>query len=291
MKIAIIDIGSNSVRLGVMADGKTLYKHIRTTRLGEGLAQTGMLSYPAIERTVQAMVEFTKQAQKEECSSLHAFATAAVRSASNRDVLLDAVYNACGVKIDVISGEEEASIGILGALKGKDGGIIDIGGASTEVSIQSQGKSLFSQSVNIGVVRILDEAGRKVPLIEAYIGTKLKEYRNVTPTALPMYAIGGTATTIASVRHGLKVYDPSIVDGTVLYRNELQDMALHILSLSVEDVKQISGMDVRRADVIGGGILLMVRVMELFGIEQITVSESDNLEGYALKNNLLGEQV
>lgn len=283
MKIAAIDIGSNSVRLGILADGKTLYKRLHTTRLGEGLTQSGVISQAAMLRTVDAISDFKKVAEEEVCDKLYAFATAAVRSAQNGQDFVALVKQRCGVVVDVIPGTEEAAIGILGALKGKDGGIIDIGGASTEVSVQAGGKRLFAQSVDIGVVRILDQAGRDVNKAEQYIDLKLSDYAPFSAKDYPMSAIGGTATTIASVKHALPVYDPNVVDGTVLTAEEVYALAQKLFSLSVEEVRAVPGMEVRRADVIAGGVLLLYKVMQRFQISSLTVSESDNLEGYVMR--------
>ena len=82
-RFAVIDVGSNSVRLMFVADGKVLYKRLNTTRLGEGLAQTHSLSVAAIERTAQAVAAFYKQAKQQGAECVVAFATAAVRAAKN----------------------------------------------------------------------------------------------------------------------------------------------------------------------------------------------------------------
>lgn len=282
MKISAIDVGSNSVRLATFADGKTLYKRLATTRLGEGLAATGKLTPAAIERSAQAIAGFVQQAKAENSTRIHIFATAAVRSASNRQDFLSRVKELCGIDVDVVSGQEEARLGILGALKGKDGGIIDVGGASTEVTVQRCGQTLYAHSADIGTVRLHDMAGRDIKMLEQAALSKIAEYGEFDASSFDMYAIGGTATTLASVKHGLKVYDPTITDGTVLYADEIYKMAQYILSLSVEEVRKISGMEPLRADVIGGGCLLTYLVMKHFNVDKITVSESDNLEGYVM---------
>ena len=282
MKIFAIDIGSNSVRLACIADGKTLYKRLKTTRLGEGLSQTGKISQQAIERTASALSDFVGFAKNEGADRLFAFATAAVRSAENGADFTARVKELCGVTVDVISGGEEANCGILGALRGGDGGIIDVGGASTEVTVQSGEKTLYSKSLYLGAVRLFDLAGRDKARLEKVIEEKITNYGDFCATQFNMYAIGGTATTLASVKHGLKVYDPAITHGTVLTQNEVKELAAKFLRLSVEEVRALNGMEPRRADVIGGGCLLLYNVMKRFGINDITVSESDNLEGYVL---------
>lgn len=282
MNISAIDIGSNSVRLALFADGKTLYKRLASTRLGEGLAGTGRLKPEAIERTAQAVSRFVAEAKAQNSTQVYVFATAAVRSASNGKEFTLRVKELCGVETDVVSGEEEARLGILGALRGKDGGIIDVGGASTEVTVQKGGKTLYSHSANIGTVRLNDIAGRDKRKLERAIAAGVGEYGDFNASEFVMYGIGGTATTLAAVKHGLKVYDPTVTDGTVLSAAEIYAMAKRILRMPVEEVCKISGMEPNRADVIGGGCLLTYRVMEHFGIQKITVSESDNLEGYVI---------
>jgi exopolyphosphatase/guanosine-5'-triphosphate,3'-diphosphate pyrophosphatase len=123
-------------------------------------------------------------------------------------------------------------------------------------------------------------AGRDYSKLEKVIDEKIAEYGDVNFSAYKMYAIGGTATTIASVYHGLKVYDPKIVDGTEISAEKIQKMAKEFISLSVDKVKEVAGMDARRADIIGGGCLLMYKIMQKIGLKYITVSERDNLEGY-----------
>lgn len=278
MKTGIIDVGSNSVRLAIMADGKTLFKTLATTRLGEGLSVTGTMTPAAIERTVNAIAGFSAQAKAEGAEKVYIFATAAVRSASNRDEFLNAAHRA-GITVEVISGIEEAKIGLLGALKGRDGGIIDVGGASTEVTVQSGGKLLYSKSVNIGTVRLYDLAKRDKAELLRVIGERLNDYGKFDASAYDMYTIGGTASRLASIKHGLREYRPEITDGTQVSLSELSEYADRLLTMPVEEIRATT-ICTNSADIVGGGCLLMYSVMKHFGIEKITVSESDNLEGY-----------
>ena len=282
MKIAAIDIGSNSVRLMMWADGKTLYKTLNTTRLGEGLVSTGSITQSAIARTAVAVRDFAARAKDEGAERVFAFATAAVRSASNRADFLKAVREEAGIEVDVISGEEEARIGILGALGCGDGGIIDVGGASTEITLQRSGERLYSHSANVGTVRLYDACGRDKAALSRYISGAIAEYGSVPAQGLTMYAIGGTATTMAAVALGLEKYDPSKTDGAQITLEQAGRMADMLLSLPVDEVKKVKGMEPRRADVIGGGCLLMCSIMSMLGADKIVVSEKDNLEGYVL---------
>ena len=279
MKICVIDVGSNSVRLAMLADGKTLYKRIATTRLGEGLSVNGAMTEAAISRTATAIADFKAEALKEGAEKVSVFATAAVRSASNREKFLSRVKEVCKIDVDVISGEEEAQCGLLGALKGCDGGIIDVGGASTEVTFQSGGKCLYSKSVNIGTVRLFDLAGRDKAKLEKVIAEKLKEYGDFNAANFKMCAIGGTGSRLASIKHNLKEYRPEITDGTKITVEEMYRLSDKLLTMPVEEIRATT-ICAHSADIVGGGCLLMCRVMDKFNVSEIYVSESDNLEGY-----------
>ena len=287
MKISAIDVGSNSVRLMVMADGKTLYKQLDTTRLAEGLAGSGVLKPEAIERTARAVQIFAAAAELNGAGTPHVFATAAVRSSKNGADFVARVKALTGIDVDVLSGEEEAACGILGALRGRDGGIIDLGGASTEITLQQGGKTLYSKSVNIGTVRLFDMAGQDRFALQAAIDNSLNGYGVLSLDGKDIYGIGGTATSLAALYHELEKYDPKVVEGTVLTREWLCAEAEKLLSLTVEERKALRGMEPRRADVIAGGCLLMYSILNRFNADRITVSESDNLEGYVLLKGLV----
>ena len=287
---AIIDIGSNSVRLMLWADGKTLYKRVNTTRLGEGLAKTGMLSQVAIERTALAVAEFVAEAEAEIvgdklAGGIHIFATAAVRSAANGAEFCARVKALCGLGVDVVSGEIEALLGLNGALGTSDGGIIDIGGASTEIILRQEGKINFSVSLNVGAVRLFDSCRDNPDSLRQEIERALLPLQNLRFIE-KMYAIGGTATTLASVKLELKEYDGEKIQDCPLSLSEVEKIAEELLSKTAEERKEMAGMDIRRADIIAGGALLLFEIMKKLSIERIYTSDRDNLEGYLIFRGL-----
>ncbi|MGN0812982.1 MAG: hypothetical protein ACI4MQ_05715 [Candidatus Coproplasma sp.] len=279
MKIGVIDIGSNSVRLMLWADGKTLYKKLHTTRLGDGLSFSRRLKQEAIDRTVKAVADFKSQALADGAQEVYAYATAAVRSSDNGGDFVAEVLESCGIVVDVLSGEQEAAVSLAGALGTSDGGIIDVGGASTEVTVRSGNKVVYSQSVNVGTVRILDAAGRDIEKIKQFVSGKIAEYEEAKFPKVQFYAVGGTASRLGAVRHGLTVYQPQIINGTKLSAEEIHGYAKRLTALPVEEIKRTTICQ-NSADLIGGGACLMAMVMDKFGIVNVTISESDNLEGY-----------
>ena len=285
-KFAVIDVGSNSVRLMFVADGKVLYKKLNTTRLGEGLAETPYLKSEAIERSAVAVADFYKQAKAEGAETVCVFATAATRSAKNGYVFTNRVKELCGLTVDVVSGETEAKLGVMGALGKKDGGLIDIGGASTELILQQHGEILYGKSIDIGVVRLKDLCDRNLEKLTSVCGEYVKQYGEIK-TDLPIYAIGGTATTLGAVYLGDKEYNPEKITGFELSLTVVKELSKRLTDMPVAEIVALPGMLPKRADIIGGGATLLSVIMEKFGFEKVILSDSDNLEGYAIYKGLL----
>ncbi len=284
MKYAIIDIGSNSVRLMLWADGKSLYKKVVTTRLGEGLALKNRLSEAAMLRSARAVCDLADEGREQD-AAVYAFATAAVRSAENGRTFCDRVFSACGVSIDIVSGEDEAKLGLFGALGAENGGIIDIGGASTEVCVQRDGRILFSVSLPVGAVRLFDKCGEDKEALSREIQMHIASLPVLA--GQKMYCIGGTGSTLASVLLGLDSYDAERIQNFSMTEREISSLAERLLSMSAEERRGIRGMDIHRADIIGGGALLLAEIMKKTSLRTVLASDRDNLEGY-LKMRELG---
>lgn len=285
-KFAVIDIGSNSVRCMMVADGKILYKTLKTTRLGEGVALDKTLKESAICRTAQAVADFFHRTKAEGAEKVYAFATAAARSATNGDAFVAYVKSLCGLDVEVLSGEEEAEIGILGALGGKDGSIIDVGGASTEIITQRNGQIVYAKSVDVGVVRLKDKFGRNREQLQAYANEQVKSF-GAAEWENPIILIGGTATTLGAVQAGLTEYQADKVTGVTVTIDGLKKTTDTLFALSVEEIASIPCVERKRADVLSGGALWLKTIAEHFAIKRFTVSDSDNLEGYAIKRGLM----
>ncbi len=278
MKYGVIDIGSNSVRLMINENGKTLYKLVNTTRLAEGMGGERILKAQSVDRTVSAVCFFIEKTKFEKVDKTYIFATAAVRTAKNSIEFTKAVKDATGYEVDVISGEMEALIGRIGAIGSSDGGIIDVGGASTEVTAVIDGEQAYSKSLDLGAVRIKDVCGQDKSLAQKFIDGKISEYGFIPKTLYR--GIGGTATSIASMLLELDPYDPLKVDGYEVSVSMLEGLTDKLYSMTVEERKNLKGLQPARAEVIAGGALLLLSVMKKIEIESIIVSESDNLEGY-----------
>lgn len=280
MKYAVIDIGSNSVRLLLWADGCSLSKTVLTTRLGEGISFSPKLLPQAMDRTVTAISELQKKAQDFGAVKIYAFATAAVRSAVNGLDFINTVYENCGIVPEILSGEEEAEVGYLGALEGRDGGIIDVGGASSEITIGKNGKIIYAVSADVGAVRLKDVCGEDKQKLKKYIDEKILVYGTVPCCSMTL--IGGTATSLAALEYGVEPYDPKVIHHSTLTAERIGFWAEKLLSMKQSERLLLKGMDKKRADILGGGALLLYEILKKIRAEKVSVSETDNTEGYLM---------
>lgn len=288
--IGVIDVGTNSIRLMLATISQTgelkvQQKTIRTVRTGEGVNQTKLLKKEAIERTVNGIAELCAIAKSwNEEAQIMAFATSCVRDAQNKGDLIQQLQEHCGIKLDVLSGDEEAQAGFVGVIpEGQSGGIIDIGGGSTEVIFGQKGVIEYERSFDIGCVRALDIFGNRGDFraVRDWAQKLFCEIDVQKAKKYHFYTIGGTATSIAAICMGMEEYDASLVQDFVLTKGMVKEKLDLLLSIDLEKRKQITGMEEKRADIIQFGVAILYILMEDLGLEQITVSDADNLEGYA----------
>lgn len=276
LNVSVIDVGSNSVRYMLVAGGKILFKKSIVSQMCLG-KKDGFLAKESMARTLNAILLFVTEAKKQSFP-IYIFATAGVRNSLNGNEFVREVNALTGVGMQVLSGKEEAEVALLGALKGKDGAVIDIGGGSSEVIVKSKGENYF-YSLDVGAVALYNDSGNNLEIADKLLKEKIKEY-GVIPSAEFM-AVGGTATSLAGVMLKLKKYEDNLVDGFVIEKKELEKAEREI-DVSPEVLSKNYCVDVRRAVVLKFGALILKRIMEKAGISRVTVSTSDNLEGFLL---------
>lgn len=276
MKYAVIDVGSNSVRL-MLSENGVAKKEISTTRLAEG-KKDDLLNLQSSLRTLKAIKIFVDKARSAGADKILIFATAAVRSAKNGAQFCEDVKKECGVEVDVLSGEREAKTGVFGALNGKDGGVIDIGGASTEIAVVKGGKFVYAKSLPLGAVTLTERFGGNCRAIRDFLCGAVKEYGDIPQTRF--YAVGGTATTLAAISLETEVYDAEKVDGYILSDKDVLRLSDMLCALTVEERKRVKGLQKERADIMHAGALILRAVTDYADIRAVTVKDCDNLEGY-----------
>ena len=286
-KYGVLDVGSNSVRALVYSDGKTLYSGLITSRLGEGLGISGKLSAVAMIRTVNAIEELSAKCVIAGADKVFAFATEAVRSAENGDEFVSLVKERTGLDVEVISGDEEGELGLLGALSGKDGGIIDIGGASTEITVAKGGKIVYSHSMPLGAVRLTDLCGEDEKALYEKVSVGVSGYGEL-PCGVDYYFIGGTSSAVCMVAKNMKKFRSEFVDETVLTYDDIAESYSKIKNATLSERVNDLHIDPKRAQIIVGGAYLIKFLFERFGFEKVTVKVNDNMLGY-LRKKVFGE--
>ncbi len=288
MRLAAVDIGTNTVRLLVVERvGGELVELLRVATvvgLGVGVDSTGHLGAEAMGRALAALGEFA-----EPVSSAHAcrvIATAASRDADNRETFFDAVQAVLGHRPELIAGAEEAGLAFAGATSGRLDGpflVVDIGGGSTEFVLGERAVS-HAVSTQIGSVRITERASLvppASPTVLAHARSIVADLFVAAPTADFATGIGvaGTYTSLSALSQGLTVYDRSAVHGSVLTPALLREQVDRLAGLTVDEIAALPTMEPRRAPFMLGGAVVAEEVSRSMGIDRLIVSERDLLDG------------
>jgi exopolyphosphatase/guanosine-5'-triphosphate,3'-diphosphate pyrophosphatase len=288
-RYAVVDVGTNSVKLHVgerAADGRwqTIIDRAEITRLGEALSETGHLDAAAVERTIEAIASMADEARRNGAEAIAAIGTAGLRSASNGAAFVDEVEARCGLRVDVISGEEEGRLSYLAATSGLELGtgslvVFETGGGSSQFTFGRGGRVDEQFSVDVGAVRFTERFG-----LGAAVGHDvLADAREAIaadltrldgrPVPDELVGIGGTVTNLAAVKHELATYDPDVVQGTVLDTVEIDRQIELYRTRSVEERRQVVGLQPKRADVILAGACIVRTVLEKLGRESLAASD------------------
>lgn len=287
MKLAIFDIGSNSIRLMTGEKiGDTWHnepKRLWTTRLGQRTAE-GLLSEVAMEASIQAIKEGLQGIPEEYTANAVGLATGAVREAPNGEAFCQQVQQETGLAVRIITGREEGHYGFIGATadflsEGKLCAVIDIGGATTEVTLGTKDKIERVASYPIGAVRfqsISDEGLQRV-------WEETKGFWNpllMEDDFIGCIGIGGTVTTLAAIDLKLEQYDPKKVHGHILRRETVEFLALQLRYMSTEERVALPGLPATRQDIIVCGTEILASFMDTYDLGAIIVSEKDGMEGW-----------
>ncbi len=298
MRVAAIDCGTNSIRLLIAdVDGGGLTDVVRVmkvVRLGEGVDVSGSLSPAAIERTWDAVSDYAAQIRAAGAQAVRMVATSASRDADNADVFVDGVLARLGEVPEVISGDEEAALSFAGAVSVLDVpgrvAVVDIGGGSTEFVV---GDSRVGASVseNVGCVRMTERHLRTDPPTPAEIDAATTDIDAAVShamavtgfdTAERIVGLAGSVTTVAALAMGLPEYDSARIHGSRISAREVHEVTAQMLAATRAQRAAEPVMHPGRVDVIGGGALVLDRILTLGGFDEVIVSEHDILDGIAL---------
>ena len=286
VKAAIVDLGSNSLRLLLGTyDGKEWHnepKRLWTTRLGKRAAD-GQLTEEAMTRGLDALKEIQGLIGSYGATRVVGVATSAVREASNGEAFMAEAVKVCPMEPNVITGEEEAALGFAGAISSFPGderhfGLIDIGGGSTEIALGTAEGAYWNRSYPIGAVR-LKERSDEGP---QEVWQETRPWFDPLPIEGPFgefIAVGGTATTLAAMHLKMTEYNPGLIQGHQLTRAVIEGMILELRYMTPEERLQVPGLPATRADIIVAGAEILTSFMDWHEIPHVIVSERDGMEG------------
>jgi exopolyphosphatase/guanosine-5'-triphosphate,3'-diphosphate pyrophosphatase len=294
-RVASIDIGTNTILLLIAEVGegrlKPLLEKETVVRLGEGLQKNGILSEEAMNRGLQTLAQYLGQCQAMEVQKIFAAGTSALREAKNSADFLRLAKEKLNLSIEVISGEEEAQLSFLAVAKDlkkakKSVLVVDVGGGSTEFILGKGGWIDQWVSLPLGSVRFTEQFLRSDPVQEEewermkrkILDLFVKIPRPQEPFS--MVAVGGTATTLASVEQGLKEFVPEKIQHFVLKKEALGKQLFLFRSKTSDERKKIPGLPPARADVILAGGTILYLAME--DLESLSVLISSHGVRYGL---------
>jgi exopolyphosphatase/guanosine-5'-triphosphate,3'-diphosphate pyrophosphatase len=278
-KVASIDIGTNTILLLIarVEEGRIhpLYDMETIARLGEGVQKNGTLLEEAMDRSFHILSQYLKRCRETEVQEIFAAGTSALREAKNSGEFLKLIKEKLDLSIEVISGEEEAQLSFLAVandLQEKERPIlvVDVGGGSTEFILGKGNHIKQWTSLPLGSVRFTEEFLRSDPVHEEEWERMVYRIRELLvgiphlKEPLSMVAVGGTATTLASVEQGLAEFIPEKIHHFVLQKEALKNQLVLYRSKTVEERKKIPGLPAARADVVlAGGTILYLAMEEL----------------------------
>ena len=288
-RYAVIDVGTNSIKfqLGESSpDGawRVLTDRAEVTRLGEGMSAERRIGEAALERAVAAIAGMAAEAREQGALAIVAVGTAGLRAAANGAEVIEAIRARTGVLVEVISGTEEgrlAYVATAAALPQMRGAlvVVDTGGGSTQFTF-GRGREVEERfSVEVGAVRYTERFGldrvvsdETLRDVFAALAADLSRLDG-RPSPDALVAMGGAATNITAVRHGLSRYDPERVQGTVLGRAEIDRQIELYRSRDAAARRSIVGLQPNRAEVILAGACVLRTVMDKLGKQDMTVSD------------------
>jgi exopolyphosphatase/guanosine-5'-triphosphate,3'-diphosphate pyrophosphatase len=304
---AAIDLGTNNCRLLIARPADENFVVIdafsRVVRLGEGLAQTGRLSQEAMDRAVGALKVCSDKLRRRNVHLARSVATEACRRASNGAEFIDRVQRETGIRLDIISAQEEARLAVLGCHILLEDGIgpaviFDIGGGSTElVLIEPDGKIpriLDWQSVPWGVVSLTDTVGRAEGSREERLA-RYGEMRRVVSESFAPFAdrvarragerdirllgTSGTVTTLASVHLELPQYDRRAVDGLIVPASSMREISTRLSGMSPDERGTLPCIGQDRAELVVAGCAILESILDIWPAPRLGDADRGIREG------------
>ena len=285
--VAIIDIGSNSVRLviyeGLSRSPAILFNEKVLCGLGRGVAKTGKLDKTACERAILAIKRFKKISSQTGVGTLHILATAAAREAKNGPKFINEVEVICDAKVELLSGEMEAYYAGLGAVSGfhePDGFIGDLGGGSMEL-IPTGGNSNLGVTTPLGGLKLQDSSNGDIVQARKIARKEISKTKLKWPGKNRcFYAIGGTWRNLARLHMFDVNYPLDVVHGYTVKAKDYIEFCKRVAKDDLDEFKGIEEISKNRRNLLPFGAVVLIETLEKLGAKEIKMSATGLREGY-----------
>jgi exopolyphosphatase/guanosine-5'-triphosphate,3'-diphosphate pyrophosphatase len=303
LRVAVVDIGTNSTRLLVAdVDGAgalaEIERRTQVTRLGQGVDREGVLAEDAMQRVHATLAEYRRRIDSHGAQRAVAVLTSAVRDAANGAEFAARVRDEHGLDARTIDGDEEARLTFLGATSSRPHEdltptvVVDIGGGSTELVVGSGREVSFHVSTQVGVVRHSERYVHRDPPRHDELYALGADVRSILVASVPpevrartraAIAVAGTPTSLAAIDLDLDCYSPDKVHGHVLTLEACEAMLERLAALPEPDRRAVRGLHPDRAPTIVAGAIMLTEALRLFDLHATEVSDQDILHGAALE--------
>lgn len=292
---ALISIGTNSTRLLIVDGEQPVLHEVRGTRIGEGLHERGPIAPDAARRTLDAVKEFAAIAH-ERHARIAGIATSALRRADDAEQFRATFEKLTGAPLQIVSGDDEAGYSFIGAVRGLhlrgENGVLDVGGGSSEYAYGDEHGARCALSCEIGAVRLTERVreldGRHGPVPQAAVARAREvadgalEPLRAQPKPRRLVVVGGTVFAAGAIV--AQQDDRGKLSGTTLSRDALEKLLGQLTALDVEGRKRLPHMNEQRADILPGGIIVVLSAMEILACNEIVLSSADLLYGYLVSH-------
>ena len=295
-KIGIIDLGSNSARLVIVNLFQEGYFMVvdelkESVRLGQDMERDGFLKPQRVAETIKTLKMFRKLCDASGVSRIITVATEAVRKAKNQRSFLDEIQANCGIKIKVLSAEEEATLvyrGVINTMDIPKGLILEIGGGSTKIVYYNRRNMLNYATLPFGAVTLTDrfaQDGQKPEeqnnRIEEFITEQLKgvEWLTTVDPDVQMIGVGGSFRNLFKINKMVHKYPLDTVHNYHMLTEDFLPLYDMIKVLDLDKKKKIKGLSAQRADILPAALAVVKAFINYMNVESFTISGAGLREG------------
>jgi len=285
MKYASVDVGTNTVLLLIVEDGREITDIVdisTITRLGEGLKDSGNLSDEAMVRTFNALENYKKIINENDVCDILCVGTSALREAANTEAFLKMVSEKLKITIRVISEHDEAYYTYLSVkndelIKDNKVIVVDIGGGSTEI-MKGDGYGFFDfVSLPVGTVKLTEMYVKHDPPLKSELTSLVNHVRDLLQLSFEgfgscLIGAGGTITSLTCILLGLDVFDKNKIHTARITLKEINTLIHLMKNMNTNDRRAIRGMEKGREDILLQGIILLREIMVYLCVDNLIVS-------------------